>query len=556
MKYCRIAILSFFAMSCTKAYCQTSTLSDDSVLVNVVVILDNKSLATEVSFENLSSHKTKICRSDKQGKARCVLQTGENYLVKIPESNDSYEYNIPDFSSSPLNLDFKFSKKDGVLASIVIKFFNNNSNQTGFTLQSKNNAIPYKVSSDTARIELNSAEEYLITVPGVTIKNNAINIPVSKSLNYILNFIDKKNAELIAIQNDQAAINIIYTNLNGIPQKDEPVVIKGSASKAVYKLKTLSNGSALAIVPAVDEYKISLRYFPDVFLLDMKREQNLIYTNTVRLKYPSSKEFEDQEKDEISRISRRDSIYIKYEKSLEVRISSIQDQLQSQAATAINELLKDPKYFERENNEVCAVLNRNKTNWKTRMIVTDVTGSMFPYMKQVALWHLLELMGNYNSDYVFFNDGDNKPDFLKEIGKTGGIYANLNDLPDSVIRTMDKAMSKGGGGDAPENDIEALLKAIDLKKDGSEIILIADSFSPVKDMVLLEELKIPVRVIVCGSKSGYVHPDYLAIAYKTGGSIHTIEADINNLSGLHNEDVITIAGKTYKFIDGHFFPIS
>ena len=323
----------------TKPYCQSSTISSDSVLVNLTITgLDNKSLETEIFFENLSSHKTKIYKSNKEGKAKCVLYTGENYQIKIPNSDDNYEYNIPEFTISPLNLTFKFSKKENVFSSIGIRFFNNNSNQKDFILKSKTADIPYKVINDTVHIELNSAEEYSIFIKDVTIKNNSITTSGNRPINYILSFIDEKHAELITMQSDEAAINIIYSNLSGLPQKDEPVIIKGS--KLEYKFKTLSNGSALAIVPAVDEYKISLRYFPDVFKLNMKKELNVIYTNTVRLEYPSSKEFENQRKEEASRISKRDSLYIKYEKRLEVRLGSIEDQLQSQGTTAINELLK------------------------------------------------------------------------------------------------------------------------------------------------------------------------------------------------------------------------
>jgi hypothetical protein len=557
MKYYKISFLLFFFMIFYHSYSQTPAISSDTVLINLTITTqENKNLETEIFFENLSSHKTKIYKSNKEGKVNCVLSTGESYQIKIPNSDDTYEYSIPDFSISPLQLTFKFSRKENVVSSFGIRFFNNNPSQRNFILKSKSSSTPYKVTNDTAHIKLNPSEEYSILINEVIIKNNSILVSGNKSVNYILSFIDEKNAELIAMQNNEAAINIIYSNLKGIPVEDEPINIKGTNSKSEYKLRTLANGTALAIVPSADEYKISLRYFPNVFKLDMKKEQNVIYTNTVRLKYPSSKEFENQKKDEASRILKRDSLYIKYEKRMEVKVGSIEDQLKSQAATAINELIKNPKYFERENNEVCAVLNRNKHTWKTRVIVTDVTGSMFPYMKQVALWHLLELMSNDNSDYVFFNDGDNIPDNLKEIGKTGGIYFNSNDIPDSVIKTMDKAMSNGGGGDAPENNIEALLKAVDRKKSNSEIVLIADNLSPVKDMILLGKLNTPVRVIVCGSKNGYIHPDYLEITYRSGGSIHTIEEDINNLSNLRNEDTITISGKTYKFIQGHFFPIS
>jgi len=180
---------------------------------------------------------------------------------------------------------------------------------------------------------------------------------------------------------------------------------------------------------------------------------------------------------------------------------------------------------------------------------------MYPYMKQVALWHTLEMMDKDRSDYIFFNDGDNKPDDKKVIGSTGGIYYNPGNKPDSVIRTMYMAMSKGGGGDAPENNIEACLAAQKTGAKYSELIMIADNYSSVKDIELLPLLKVPVRVVVCGMDNG-IHPDYLKIAYLTGGSVHTIEEDIMNLSNLHDGDTLTIGGKQYRFEKSNFFLVS
>ena len=557
MKYCKAIILIFSVLIFESSYSQTQTISSDSIIINVTVTTQsNKKLETEIIFENLSSHQKKIYKSNKEGRVDCVLSTCESYQIKIPNSTDSYEYNIPEFSISPLQLTFKFSINKNPTSSLVIRFLNNSTTQNKFILKSKSSSSAYKLINDTVNIELSTSDEYSIIVNEVVIKNNSIITQDRKSYNYILNFLDTNIAELIQVEDNKTAINVVFSNLKGMPVKDEVILIKGKNSRSENVLKTSKNGTALTIVPATDEYEISLNYFPNVFTLDTKKEQNVIYTNTVRLKYPSSKEFEDQLKEDSIRITKRDSLYVKYEKSFEVRLASIKTQIESQASSAIIELVKDPKYFERVDNEICAVLYRNKYIWKRKFIVTDVTGSMFPYMKQLALWHLLELMNKDSSDYIFFNDGDNMPDYAKKIGKTGGIYYNLNKNPDSVIKTMDKAIFNGSGGDAPENNIEALLKAVELNKNKSQIILIADNFSPVKDMVLLKELKVPVRVIVCGSKFGYIHRDYLEIAYKTQGSIHTIEEDINNLSNLHNDDTITIAGKTYKFIQGRFFPIS
>ena len=62
------------------------------------------------------------------------------------------------------------------------------------------------------------------------------------------------------------------------------------------------------------------------------------------------------------------------------------------------------------------------------------------------------------------------------------------------------------------------------------IILIGDNWAKVRDINLLNKVKVPVRVLLCGVTEGMeIHPDYLNIAYKTKGSVHTIEQDITDL---------------------------
>ncbi len=72
---------------------------------------EDKKLETAVSFEDLLTHKIKKYKTDKDGKATCMISTASNYRITIKESNDSYEYNIPDFAISPVILNFKFTIK-------------------------------------------------------------------------------------------------------------------------------------------------------------------------------------------------------------------------------------------------------------------------------------------------------------------------------------------------------------------------------------------------------------------------------------------------------------
>ena len=202
---------------------------------------------------------------------------------------------------------------------------------------------------------------------------------------------------------------------------------------------------------------------------------------------------------------------------------------------------------------VVAALRRNK-EWQNSTVVIDVTGSMSPYILQTVYWFLYKYSGKEKINLVLFNDGDEIADELKRIGRTGGIYyktaTDYHDFRDLVIQ----ATSKGCGGDSPENDLEAVLKAQELFPNSSEIILIADNTSSIRDFRLLDRIKIPVRTVLCGTHFS-INEQYLHLAYATNGSVHTIKTDLKNLAQVKEGKTIEIDGKTYKLKDGEFVKI-
>lgn len=192
---------------------------------------------------------------------------------------------------------------------------------------------------------------------------------------------------------------------------------------------------------------------------------------------------------------------------------------------------------------ILKVLERKK-NWDNMTVVADLTGSMAPYNSQLVLWFKLKPADKRIKDVVFFNDGDMTPDGSKKIGATGGIYhtkaSDYNTIRDLALKTI----SNGCGGDAPENNLEALLYALKKAPNTRDLVMIADNTAPVKDLALLEKLKAPVHIILCGTAYG-VNPQYLTIAKKTGGTIHTMEKDLENLV-LKNE------GERFEFLGEQF----
>jgi hypothetical protein len=198
---------------------------------------------------------------------------------------------------------------------------------------------------------------------------------------------------------------------------------------------------------------------------------------------------------------------------------------------------------------VSAVLNRNN-QWKRLMIVTDVTSGMSPYTLHMLQWRKMVDKGHRARQFVFFNDGDNIPDGA--MGASGGVYhVSSGDSRNVELRCL-QAMQNGSGGAAPENDVEAILYAEKKMKPETELVLIADNWAPVRDFQLLGNIKNPVHIILTGSNGGTINSDFLNIAYKSKGSLHTMNQDITELHELRNGDIVEVGKQTFILKNGWF----
>ena len=211
----------------------------------------------------------------------------------------------------------------------------------------------------------------------------------------------------------------------------------------------------------------------------------------------------------------------------------------------------------KEFSVISRVFNRNK-HWKNKLIVADVTGSMTPYLAKFLLWLKLNFNSNEVQNYVFFNDGNDSKGFrIKEVGKTGGLYYTQNKLGYlNIEKTIITAMLNGSGGDLPENNIEALIAGEKNYSQSGHIILIADNYASPRDMELLSKLKKPVNVILCGVKNGEINLDYLTLAYKTKGTVHTIEEDLTKLIIMKEGQTFTFSGNFYKIQNGEVIEVN
>ena len=174
---------------------------------------------------------------------------------------------------------------------------------------------------------------------------------------------------------------------------------------------------------------------------------------------------------------------------------------------------------------------------------------MSVYNAQVIQW--VALQGNQQNlkALVCFNDGDGKATEQKTIGSTGGMYGEAFNNPTQIGDLMEAVMQKGSGGDVPENNCEAIIKATEMFANYKDVVLIADSWAPVRDIELVNKITKPIKVIVCGNDLG-PHPDYVTIAFTTNGSLHFNDEDVYDFSSLANNKILTIKGTNYMLKNG------
>lgn len=200
------------------------------------------------------------------------------------------------------------------------------------------------------------------------------------------------------------------------------------------------------------------------------------------------------------------------------------------------------------NTTVQTILERN-SDWKNALVVMDWSGSMYPYSLNLMLWHAQNFQKSGISNVVLFTDGE--PGKKGKLGNYGGVYySEASDLK-SVIKLMRNSWNKNFRNSIEENNIEGLFKGSAHFSEHDELIMIADNRSCMKDYCLCELVDSPVRIVLCGTEDG-INPQYVNLAYRLNGSLHTLESDIGGF------EEYKVAGKDLV-IDGWEFvynPIS
>jgi hypothetical protein len=203
---------------------------------------------------------------------------------------------------------------------------------------------------------------------------------------------------------------------------------------------------------------------------------------------------------------------------------------------------------------ILKVLDRKK-DWKNMLVVCDVTGSMSPYTAQLLFWIKSNQAIKSFKQIVFFNDNDEKSNDQKRELDTSGIWDIETGNSKKVIDKAFYAMQHGGHY---ENNLEAVFYAIkQYPENKMNVVMIADNWESPCDMALLDYLKkekIPVRIIVCGV-TDRLNTVYLDIAHATGGSVHTIESDLEEVAKIGEGKSIKFGKLKFVMMNGRFVQV-
>lgn len=352
--------------------------------------------------------------------------------------------------------------------------------------------------------------------------------------------------------------NLSFKNLDGSPLDNEVFTLVFKSTNDTCIITTNSSGKGSCPIVA-GEMILSSYLNPDFETIKIP-DNHLNQTIDYNYKTISTTDYLRIEKErEDARRARElkwkaDSLRLAESRELrEQRVRAIMEKYPDEKRDLLERV--GIKYIDPEHSIVNKVFERNP-DWNSKLIVVDVTGSMFPYAQELGVWYVLNQELAQDDYYVWFQDGDTKPTRDKVIGKTGGIYDCYDCSLDKFIASREDAMSRGGGGDGPENDIEALLHGINTVTDSvDEIILIADNYSSCRDLSLMSQINRPIRIIACGSSDAPIHPDYIRLARLTGGSIHTLTEDITGLQKILEGQTIKIGDHTYQLLNKRFVPV-
>jgi hypothetical protein len=581
MNTCRKSFIALFVVIASPFFAITT--NAQSLAKVYLNITDNKGqpLINKVLFISSKNNGVYTCQSNSQGLGSINLPINDSYIVKLNNLPNRDTIRIPD--DSLYQLKYKITVMTGSGQNCTLKLVVKNiagdplKNEKAFLKENNSKSLVTAVTDSTgaAFFMTKSGSSYILEYKNAP-DYDLINIPAECGGEFEYSSVFEGSVYPLHPSRTMCLVNLYYYNIDSVPLQDEAFIIRSQTSTSQYQAITDKNGFAQVLVPIGASYTISTYSLNNCAKFDVLPLKDR-YIKEYRHYYVSTVGYRKRLAEKEKYAALRDSVFnadqkkmkdqasrqrIEFEKktldsnyfNVDDKPAVVKKRIEKKAIYTKERLKQDPGFFEKTHRAVLATFYRFKNKWKDKIIVVDFTGSMDPYIDETLLWYALNLVNAESKTYLFFNDGDLiYSDKYKRIGSTGGFHYVFNNTFENIIDTLKRtrALSLNFGAEAPENDIEALISAQKMMKPGSELILISDNYSPARDIELLDQVKYPVRVILCGVEDK-INEDFLEVAYRTGGSIHTVEEDLMNLSGAVNGSEVTINHNVYKILDGRF----
>jgi len=553
-KHYSLIFLLFIASS---IFAQTLQPTETEALIFLLIVNNNDEPISEaVNIVSKTTKQIYKVKSDINGFAEILVPISDTYSINLKGEPNYDEIIIPNQANYGLQYKIFYDAKRKANFNIATIHYTLRTSK-GKLLSEKVLLVNAKTKEEfrfetdengEATIQLPNASTYVINYKSV--KNyDVLEIPNTENLSMNYNATYEGSSDTAIYPNRNEALFVLtYLDFDSIPVPNETLQLKGEKSGKTFSGITDKNGETKILVPTGDTYKIDAKYFKSFWKKTITYEDVRSVTNGT-LFYISSKEYERRIAERAKIIAEREAAWKEKKRAYEEYIKVFDKATRNRAVIAYEASAAVNSYLPFRDTIVPIVLNRNP-QWTNKLMIVDVTSSMTPYAEQVKVWYNRHQNIQNQTQFVLFNDGNNQFDIDKKIGTTGGIYYCPFCPYDDFLDTLKNVRLRGEGGDAPENDMEAIIEAINNSSNYSDIIVIVDNLSPVRDISLLSNLTQPVRIILCGKIP--INEEYINIAYQTGGSIHTKKEDITDFSRKLNGIRLQIGRDLYILTRGRF----
>jgi hypothetical protein len=370
---------------------------------------------------------------------------------------------------------------------------------------------------------------------------------------------------------EKVLVQIKLFDFDNNPLPGERMFYVAKKTKKVYVAVSDRQGRATLMLPKGDTYVVNSEVFPAITSKTYE-DRPSSRTSTLELQTFSTAEFKRRELERARFLAQRDSILAVQRSRDSQQLANRPDinfylqhfygkgdfqQLEKRVLEVVQKeqtaIKGDPNYYQTNGQEIKAMLHRNKAQWKEKRIIANIDCSMYQYIDELLVWNYTDEQEKNGNHYWLFNGFQNKHKGIVDDHHRRGIYQVQQNNVEGFCKTIDKIVNFQCGGNRLENVVEALTIGAQGMRPEEELLFIADNYSDVSDLHRLNELTQPVNVLLTASTYG-INEQYLEIAYRTGGSVHTNYEDIpkEKLQSLQDGERLKIGIHQYRFMKGRF----